>query len=671
MSLRSLFLCLLALCTFMPVSPVFAAAVDLSSQAGIIDLTRHLEMMNDPSGKLDFSRVSTATIAQHFKPNSKEAVNFGFPEGDFWIRFQLTTQSPQSRYLVVDHTVGGLIELYVRPQGSDAVHDAGELVKRIQYYRTPVWKLDLPAGSYTFYLHASNGLEVLNLPLKLMDEDAFNHYTIVQYAFFSIVFGGMTMLALYNLFLAIGLRDLSYFSLGIFLGMIQVSLYRDYNLIASLHALNDPRSGFYPIVLLLTLAAGLRYWRFINEGGGRALEQLMKWLQWGALAAMPVAWLIPAQLTYLLTAALLPVLIVMITQVAISGHTPTRRAYIPSLIFLASTFVYMSTHTGWVTSAWANSLFIFIGQIGILSGALLLSISHASRSRELHDAVEREQARHQVKDEFLTTMSHELRTPMNTVISAGTLLQQTPLNEKQRDYLYRQETAARHMLGLIDDILDLSRLEKNSFILREESFHLNDLLADLKRLFAGEAQDKGLLLRLPFDVANNPCLRGDRQHLSQVLINLLGNAIKFTQQGEIALQIVETGASRLGYRRLYFEVRDTGIGIPAEAQSRLFKPFSQIESQRSRLHTGSGLGLAISQKMVTIMGGALKLDSEDGKGSRFYFTLEFPPCPTTDTTAGSEQVQQSTPVVLQNKRILVVEDNSLNQYIMGELLKKL
>ncbi len=666
------FLCLLAVCMLAWTSPAPASPVVLNAQTEVIDLADDLEVLEDPARTLDISHILTPAVSHHFKPRSRSSINFGYPEGDVWVRFEVSNRTSKDWYLVLDHPLGGDFSLYVLPATGSIFPATLSPLKPIENYRTPAWKLSLPAGeTFAAYLRANNGQEILRLPLMLMTEQAFLEHSISRYVFLSAIFASLGVLTLYNLFMAIGLRDVSFFSLMIFYSMLQFAIYRDSNLFPSLAFINDTHSWFYPTGLLLTMAAGMRYWRHVNMGGSEALERLMKGLQWISLAILPIAWMAPLKITYLSTLIILPIMAIMITRVALRGHGPTRNAYFAVITFLVSTSIYISTHIEWDFSAQLNNLFVDIGQAGILTSALLLSISHASRSRELSDAMEHERAIGQAKDEFLTTMSHELRTPMNTVVAAGTLLQKTTLDDKQKLYLAQQEAAARHMLGLIDDILDLSRMENKSVTLRQETFYLVDLLDDLRQIIAGEAESKGFALKLPDKAGDLPCLVGDRQRLSQVLLNLLGNAIKFTHHGEVELIIGVMQATKTGHRRLFFEVRDTGIGIAAEAQQQLFKPFSQVESRRSRHYGGSGLGLAISHKLVAMMGGALEFNSEPGRGSRFFFTLEFPLCPDSSGNKESETKKLTAENPLKGRKILVVEDDKINQFFISELLSSL
>ncbi len=227
------------------------------------------------------------------------------------------------------------------------------------------------------------------------------------------------------------------------------------------------------------------------------------------------------------------------------------------------------------------------------------------------------------KSQFLANMSHEIRTPMNAILGMLQLLQGTGLKERQADYVNKAGSAARSLLGILNDILDFSKVEADKLVLDPQPFSLNQVLRELSTIMSNNLGKKRLELLFDIDPAVPRVLVGDALRLKQVLINLAGNAIKFTPQGEVRLS-VKLLSSTQNTARLGFGVSDTGIGISAEQQARIFDGFSQAEASTSRRYGGTGLGLAISRRLVGLMGGELKLESQPGLGSRFAFTLELP-----------------------------------------------
>ncbi len=388
-------------------------------------------------------------------------------------------------------------------------------------------------------------------------------------------------------------------------------------------------------------------------------------ITWGALAF----WIYP------MTKEVGSRLLILIILVGITGGSVATLSYrkLPVTLFVSFTLLPIPFGLYQVPDSQniAIGLALIIYTIFLLKNArvfqknneqlLLLEELAVTREKKLRKSQQQAEEASRSKSEFLANMSHEIRTPMNAIIGMTRLVQETELDSVQKKYVGRIETSSTMLLGLLNSILDFSKIEAGQLILEEQPFLLETLLDNVYSTMIGLAREKKLTLILDQDKDVPEAFIGDAVRLGQILVNLVGNAIKFTDQGEVSIHVSQDGlASTEEKTVLCFAVKDTGIGIPKEKQQHLFQSFQQADGSITRRYGGTGLGLAISRQLVQLMGGEISLSSTEGIGSTFSFTIVLPSC-TKEEVQQVCRIDASSHGKVTRLSVLLVEDNEANR----------
>ncbi|HJV52215.1 MAG TPA: 7TM diverse intracellular signaling domain-containing protein, partial [Noviherbaspirillum sp.] len=650
-----------------------------------------------------------------------DSLNFGMSPDAVWLRVTLRNSAPAEaeRLLVIAFPQLDSVELYA-PQGSGfrkmTAGDGQPFAQRPLEHRHFVFPLRLAGHSQaTYYLRVASDSS-LDIPATLWEPHAFDSDSLRQYIGQALYFGMWLALGLYNLLLFISLRDRTYFYYVMFTATSALSLL-SYSGIG--FQFLWPESPYWANIssmigfasnglALLLFQRHLMATRETAPGLDSAMRIFMAanvlqmagfiWLPFGLMVQAGIA--IDA-LNMLFSAG--------VAIVCLKRGQRSARVFLLAFGVLMLTALLTALRSFGVVP---TNFFTTNGlQLGSALEMLLFSLALADRfnliraekeaaqqelvenlkrsermleqrveertaelsrtnaelrehERALHAAKEVAEEASRMKSAFLANMSHEIRTPMNAVIGMAYLALRTELTGKQRDYVEKIHRSAISLLGIINDILDFSKIEAGKLDIEKTDFSLNEVLGNVSTVTSQKAHEKGL--HYLFDVADDVPVHlvGDPLRLGQVLINLMSNAIKFTPQGEVRLHC---RVLRISHKEveLRFEVRDTGIGMTPEQQSRLFDAFTQADDSTTRKYGGTGLGLAISKRLVEMMGGVLTLQSTVGVGSTFGFTLRF------GLGAILQAMLPHLPERLLGCRVLVVDDNPAAREILVQLIEGL
>ena len=707
MNLRLLPWFLLLLLAVPAVAPASTALLLIDGEQ--TQLAEGLRFLRDEDSRLGPEAALAELLSNGTPADRGQHPAFGFDRAALWMLVSINNQSPQEQWLLqAGRAHLDYLNLYL-------VNEAGDILEQFQHGDQVPWHHRPYAHtSLTFPLHLASGERyhlllrtessgAIEMPLTLMTPYAFQQNDVRYQNFVGMYLGAIGVMLLFNLSLFASIRDRSYLLYSCYLAALLCYLIAREGLfgkwlwpqIPLLNNLVQTFGGTLGIGLVTLFTC-----EFLHYRSARPL--LGKWLErfgWLLVLLAPFSMLIETgvvlRVITAIAASLLPVLVFAIVDQIYQGYRPARYFLLSFSPFGIMVLLFMLKMYGVIDSSWLLDHAFAVGsaiEAWLLSFALAYRFSMLrnenermqreanvelekrviDRTRELHNALD-------ARSQFLAVMSHEIRTPLNGILGTVDMLKSDLHDHEQLRKLHVIEQSGDNLLALISDILDYSSIESGKIPINNETFTLPALINDTVALHQQNARLKGLAITQQLSADLGTLCSGDPVRLRQILGNLISNAIKFTEQGEVCVQVQR---DRDNDQYVLFDVTDTGIGMSEDSQRQLFELFQQADGSTRRRYGGTGLGLAISRQLVELAGGEIGVDSELGKGSRFWFRLPLPEVSEqqrrhnvssgnheTDQQADQQDSAEQRPPLA--ARLLIVDDNHVNLLVAQGLAKKL
>lgn len=657
----------------------FAPDIIVLDNNPFTDVGNYLEKLPDPNSEYSPFEIVLPEWANRWQPVDQNVLNLGYVDSAYWLRVNIDASASIHKNwdLVISTPMLDYIDLYqvFSDTGPRLLYRSGmarafnNREEDHRYFIVPLQIYNQPSEPASFLIRVETD-GTFYMPIELYPANEF--WAPLQKAdvFNWMFYGVILAMALYNLFLFSTVRDVSYLYYVLFItSFATLHLSMDGYIFQHFWPDNRPYSPVPDTLLSASsMIFGLLFiTNFLNLKHELGLLHRVIQGMIGVMVAvialtlyypdMPIdGWSVPLMGTLLLLA------------VSIGFYAATR-GLITARYFTLAWFVFAIGNLYLVLVLTGTNLLpvppLMVSKLASFAEAMLLSFALAHRIRMLREERQKQKLKAEAQSYFLAQISHEIRTPLNGVLGTVDLLDQTELNDEQKNYVDVIQSSGKSLLNLVNDVLDYSKIEAGKMVVLEEQIELHDMFRHQVELFRAQANQKGLEFTLHIEPNVPRWIIGDSQRLRQISSNLITNAIKFTDQGQV--RVVLSVAKHEGKNQLVISVKDSGIGIAGHEITNLFDAYQQVDVGKRRVYGGTGLGLAITRQLVDLLDGDISVQSQLNRGSEF--TVRVPLRVLVGNTPTTEN--RETAVFTRPLSILVAEDNVVNQKVVHGLLTKM
>lgn len=667
--------------------------IEIATGVDKISIGSMVSYFEDKNNSFTFSTINTPDQLAQFYRSELESQNFGYTDSTIWVVFDVEhfrASEPLTFYLNVGYPITGRVKLQLHKDGKlvDEQEEGCFLSYTNRKIKTPeiIFPISMEeVGTYRVILKI-NSEHSLALPLKVLSDTGMYDQISTNRKIVAIYFGIVTGIFFYNLFLIFALKSKAY--LFYILYLASLASFQSTTMGVGFEYLwaDHPWLNYYlanatsDLAVLTSLVFSRAFLRI--KDFSKRLDNCFKWVITSIALTMPLIFVmsIEAFSNLVICFTLISfVLMISASIIALKNGMTAARYY---LIAWAVMIFFAMLYIGYITDLLPESFIFFYSlQIGSSIEAVLLSIALADRINSLNrenqglqkSNLQTLEASNKVKENFLATISHELRTPINGVQGALELMRLDRPTPQVESHINMAKESSKHMLSLIENILQFSEAQSGSLQVREEDFNLEATLKEIFEDFAQSCGNSFIDFDLKIAAEIGGTWKGDKHLLSKLVSLLMENAIKFTKTGSITLNASVKQHELIHAHRyeIIIEIRDTGIGIAKDHLDSIFSAFQQVDASFSRRYSGLGIGLAVVKQICQLLSGEVNVKSKENEGSRFTITLPLTYMKARSITPLHEKETQSEVISIKAPCILIVEDNKVNQTVMKGLLKKL